>query len=47
MISSSDGLSEKPFSQIPDPRFLYWNDGNREALASLTYGIRERKGSSP
>jgi general secretion pathway protein A len=38
------GLSEKPFSQTPDPRFLYWNDGNRETLASLTYGIRERKG---
>lgn len=38
------GLSEKPFSQTPDPRFLYWNDHNRETLASLSYGIRERKG---
>jgi general secretion pathway protein A len=38
------GLAEKPFSQTPDPRFLYWNDGNRETLAGLTYGIRERKG---
>jgi len=38
------GLSEKPFSQTPDPRFLYWNDEYRETLASLAYGIRERKG---
>lgn len=38
------GLSEKPFSQTPDPRFLYWNDAYRETLASLSYGIRERKG---
>ena len=38
------GLSEKPFTQTPDPRFLYWNDGYRETLASLRYGILERKG---
>jgi len=38
------GLAEKPFSQTPDPRFLYWNDSYREALASLRYGIQERKG---
>lgn len=38
------GLREKPFSQTPDPRFLYWNDSYREALASLRYGIQERKG---
>jgi general secretion pathway protein A len=38
------GLKEKPFSQTPDPRFLYWNDSYREALASLRYGIQERKG---
>ena len=38
------GLKEKPFSQTPDPRFLYWNDAYRETLASLSYGIRERKG---
>ena len=38
------GLTEKPFNQTPDPRFLYWNDGYRETIASLTYGIRERKG---
>lgn len=38
------GLREKPFGQTPDPRFLYWNDAYRETLASLVYGIRERKG---
>ncbi|MEO2167843.1 MAG: AAA family ATPase, partial [bacterium] len=38
------GLSEKPFTQTPDPRFLYWNDAYRETIASLRYGILERKG---
>ena len=38
------GLSEKPFGQTPDPKFLYWNDAYRETIASLRYGIQERKG---
>ena len=38
------GLRERPFTQTPDPRFLYWNEGYREALASLRYGIQQRKG---
>jgi len=38
------GLAEKPFSQTPDPKFLYWNDHYRETIASLRYGIQERKG---
>src|SRR5262245_12206512 len=28
----------------PDPRFLYFTAGHREALAQLTYAIREGKG---
>jgi len=44
MYLSFYGLSEKPFGQTPDPRFLYWNDGYRETIASLRYGIEERKG---
>jgi type II secretory pathway predicted ATPase ExeA/phage tail protein X len=44
MYLSFYGLSEKPFSQTPDPKFLYWNDGYRETIASLRYGIQERKG---
>lgn len=44
MYLSFYGLTEKPFSQTPDPKFLYWNDAYRETIASLRYGIQERKG---
>jgi general secretion pathway protein A len=37
-------LSEKPFNITPDPKFLYLNARYREALATLNYGITERKG---
>jgi general secretion pathway protein A len=37
-------FSEKPFDVTPDPRFLYLTQGHRETLASLIYGIRERRG---
>ncbi len=38
------GFSEKPFDVTPQPRFLYPSCAHREALASLLYGIRERRG---
>jgi general secretion pathway protein A len=38
------GLSGRPFDVTPDPRFLYLSSGHREVLASLVYGIRERRG---
>lgn len=37
------GLSEKPFSKTPDPRFLYLSAGHREALARLQYALEERE----
>ncbi|MBC8293356.1 MAG: AAA family ATPase [Proteobacteria bacterium] len=37
-------LSEDPFNLTPDPRFHYVNPTTREALASVLYGIRARKG---
>ena len=37
-------LSERPFELTPDPKFLYLTPGHREILASLIYGIRERRG---
>jgi general secretion pathway protein A len=37
------GLSEKPFSKTPDPRFLYLSAGHREALARLQYVLEERE----
>jgi general secretion pathway protein A len=38
------GLAEAPFNLTPDSRFLYLSQKHREALASLMYGIQERKG---
>jgi len=38
------GFSEKPFDVTPDSKFLYLSPVYREVLASLTYGIRERRG---
>lgn len=38
------GFAEKPFNVTPDPRFLYMSAHHQEALAILTYGVRERKG---
>jgi general secretion pathway protein A len=37
-------LREKPFEITPDPKFLYLSDNHKEALAHLTYAVRERKG---
>src|SRR5258706_9804929 len=38
------GLSEKPFSITPDPRYLYLSARHEEALAHLAYGITEAGG---
>lgn len=37
-------LHERPFNVTPDPKFLYLNARYREAIASLHYGITQRKG---
>ncbi len=38
------GFSEKPFEVTPDPKFLYLSPAHQEILASLIYGIQERRG---
>jgi general secretion pathway protein A len=38
------GFSQRPFNVTPDPRFLFMTDSHQEALASLLYGIQERRG---
>lgn len=38
------GFSEKPFDVTPDPNFLYLSPSHAETLASIIYGIRERRG---
>ena len=36
------GLSERPFTLLPDPDFLYWSSAHRRAYAVLEYGIMSR-----
>ncbi len=44
MYTAFYGLFEKPFSLSPDPRYLFFADSHREALAHLRYGIDEGEG---
>ena len=44
MYTSFFGLDEKPFAITPDPRYLYLSEQHAEALAHLTYGIKEAGG---
>jgi general secretion pathway protein A len=40
------GLSEKPFENTPDPRFLYYSLRYKEALLNLLYTVNENKGAA-
>lgn len=44
MYEQHFGLTERPFSIAPDPRFLYMSQRHREALAHLLYGVGEGGG---
>jgi type II secretory pathway predicted ATPase ExeA len=44
MYNAHFGFRESPFGVTPDPQFYYSNAVNREAWATLRYGIEERKG---
>ncbi len=44
MYNAFFGLDADPFRVNPDPRFLYFSESHREALAALIYAVRERKG---
>src|SRR4030095_13394644 len=44
MYLSFYGLTEKPFSITPDPRYLFLGGRHAEALAHLVYGITEAGG---
>ncbi len=41
MYAPHFGLTERPFSLAPDPRYLYLSAAHREALAHLLYGLGE------
>ena len=36
------GLSERPFSLVPDPDFMFWSPPHQRAYAMLEYGIMTR-----
>jgi general secretion pathway protein A len=44
MILEYYNLREEPFGVTADPRYLYLSAVHREALATLAYGIRSRRG---
>lgn len=44
MYNAFFGFDLEPFRVSPDPRFLYLSETHREALASLTYAVEQRKG---
>lgn len=44
MYNEFFGFDSEPFRVNPDPRFLYLSESHREALATLVYAVRERKG---
>ncbi len=44
MYASFFGFRELPFNNTPDPRFFYSTPDHEEALASLIYAVKERKG---
>jgi general secretion pathway protein A len=44
MYNAHFKFPESPFGVTPDPQFYYSNSVNREAWATLRYGIEERKG---
>jgi len=35
-------LTERPFSLLPDPDFLYWTDDHKRAYTMLEYGVETR-----
>ena len=44
MYNDFYGFSDKPFDVTTNPHFLFLTERHKEALASLLYGIQERRG---
>lgn len=44
MYESFFGLTQKPFSIIPDPEFIYWAGGHSMAFTMLEYGVMNHAG---
>lgn len=46
MYESYWGLTEKPFENTADPRFIYYTPQHEEAFTRLTYAVTEQKGAA-
>lgn len=44
MFEAHFGLREKPFSILPDPKFLYLGSRHRMAYSMLEYGVIDNAG---
>jgi len=44
MYASFYGLKQEPFNVTPDPEFLFLSPSHKEALGSIIYGVKQRKG---
>ena len=44
MYEAYYGLSEKPFSILPDPDFLFWSRAHSMAFAMMEYGVMNQAG---
>jgi general secretion pathway protein A len=44
MYETYYGLSEKPFSILPDPDLIYWGQNHRLAFAMLEFGVMNNAG---
>ncbi|MFC1496521.1 hypothetical protein ACFL52_03805 [Candidatus Margulisiibacteriota bacterium] len=40
------GITEKPFENTPDPRFIYRSLQHEESLSRMLYTVREGKGAA-
>jgi len=44
MFQDHFGISENPFANTPDPRYLFMSPSHKEALAHLVYGVNGESG---
>src|SRR5215218_3242422 len=44
MYEAFYGLTEKPFSLTPNPRYVFYSEHYRAALDHLLYGLHEKEG---
>jgi general secretion pathway protein A len=44
MYEAYYGLREKPFSILPDPDLIYWDENHRLAFAMLEFGVLNNAG---